>query len=459
MFSRRFKHLRRTVSFRLTAWHAAIFITSLLALFLVVHFALARSSRQHDQQLVANETKEVAEEYGEGGVEAVAKLVREEDSAAFLVRLANPDNQTVLSSATATNLVDKLALLRADKIRPRQTSVIGEGGEHFEIRTTVLSDGSVLQVGMSDGARRHFLSRFRRVCGAIMLPMVALGIIGGALFAQRTLRPIQDLTETVRRVQQTGELNERIPAHKAPGELTDLVDSFNQMLARIEKLVASIRGSLDNVAHELRTPMTRLRATAETALRNPADLALAQTALADCVEESERAMTLLNMLTDIAEADAGAMKLYLEPIALVKLAQRIADLYDYVADEKGVSIKVHVPESLNLDGDANRLHQAVANLVDNAVKYTPAGGHVSIQGWAENGETVLAVQDTGIGISAAERERVWERLYRADKSRSERGLGLGLAVVKAIVEAHRGRVSLESVPEHGSTFRLHLPTR
>jgi signal transduction histidine kinase len=451
--------MRQTVSFRLTAWHAVIFVTSVLALFLVVDFALDRSLQKLDQQSLVTGTKEVADEYGEGGMEAVAKMMREEDTAAFLVRLADTNNQTLFSSATATSLTDKLAGLPADKSRSLRTSIIGETGEHFDICTTILADGSRLQVGLSQQSRHLFLSRFRRVCGAIMLPMTALGIIGGAVFARRTLRPIHDLSETIRRVQQTGKLDERIPAHKAPGELMELVESFNRMLARIETLVGSMRGSLDNVAHELRTPMTRLRASAETALRHSGDRELAEVALADCVEESERAMTLLNLLTDIAEAEAGAMKLHLEPIDVAKVAHRIAGLYGHVADEKGVGVTVSIPNALVFNGDANRLSQAVANLVDNAIKYTPSGGRVSIGGSTQNGEVALSVNDTGIGIPAAEHEKVWERLYRADKSRFKDGLGLGLTLVKAIVEAHGGRVTLESELDCGSTFTLRFPTR
>jgi len=291
------------------------------------------------------------------------------------------------------------------------------------------------------------------------LPMVAFGILGGSLFARRMLRPIHDLSKAVKRVQETTDLHERIPTSRAPGELTDLVQSFNQMLVRIEHLVESIRGSLDNVAHELRTPMTRLRTAAEMALRKPNDLELALSALADCVEESERLMSLLNTLTDMAEAEAGAMKLYREPLDVARLAARVTDLYADIAEDKGISLRVSAPETLILDVDPNRLPQAIANLVDNAIKYTPCGGRVIIKAQRHNGEIIISVEDTGIGIAAADCEKVWQRLYRVNKSRSERGLGLGLAVVKAIVEAHGGRIGVESEPDRGSTFTVHLPAR
>jgi signal transduction histidine kinase len=151
------------------------------------------------------------------------------------------------------------------------------------------------------------------------------------------------------------------------------------------------------------------------------------------------------------------MKIQPQPIDLPALVRKVADLYEVVADSKALKISVKMPEGLRVKADSNRLPQAVANLVDNAVKYTPNGGHITISGWRENGEIALSVKDTGIGISSVESERVWERLYRADRSRAERGLGLGLPVVKAIVEAHHGRVTLESQPNQGSAFTLYLP--
>ena len=448
--------LRKTVAFRLTAWHATIFVTSLLILFLIVYFTLSRSLQNNDHELASAELKEVSEEYGEGGVPAVSRLLSGE-SQLFVVRIADSHNRTLfVTPSVAAGLI---ARLEKNPMTPSEWNVLSvPRGDDIEVHSAKLPDGALLEVGRSTRQRQLFLSHFREVCAAIIAPMIVLGVCGGVLFARRTLRPLHDLNATVRRIIQTGHLGERIPAQRAPGELTELVYSFNQMLGRIETLIRSMRDSLDNVAHELRTPMTRLRATAETALRDPLNASLAQSALAECVEECEQTMTLLQTLTDIAEAEAGAMKLNLELVNLPFLAQRVADLYQQVAEDKGVEILLNMPNTLILQADNGRLPQVVANLVDNAVKYTPSGGRIILSAWTNNGEVALSVKDSGIGISPTESERVWERLYRAEKSRSEKGMGLGLAVVKAIVESHRGRVTLESKPNHGSTFTIFLPT-
>jgi signal transduction histidine kinase len=261
----------------------------------------------------------------------------------------------------------------------------------------------------------------------------------------------------VRRIIATGRTDERVPAGTGADAINELTLLFNAMLDRIEALVRGLRGALDNVSHDLRTPLTRLRGTAELALASPPDSTRDREALADCVEESDRVLVMLNTLMDISEAESGAMLLRRELCDLSDLVRRALDLYHDVADAKGVSLEAGELSAVQVLADPVRIQQVAANLIDNAVKYTPAGGRVTVDVDAVDDRAVLRVRDTGQGIAAAELPRIWDRLFRGDRSRHERGLGLGLSLVRAIAVAHGGTVDVTSRLGHGSTFTVTLP--
>ncbi|MDE2143134.1 MAG: HAMP domain-containing histidine kinase, partial [Elusimicrobia bacterium] len=325
----------------------------------------------------------------------------------------------------------------------------------LDVASQRLEGGALLQVGMGTAAREAFLERFRGIVAAVLLPLALLSIVGGILLTRRALSPLRDLIATIRAIE-GGSLDSRVAIRGTGDELDELGLLFNGMLDKVAALVAGMRGALDDAAHDLRTPLTRLRGGAELALRS-GDAAALKESLADCVEESDAILAMLDGLMDVAEAESGTMRLRLENVDARGLLEEAVELYGPSAEEKGLRLQAEAPAGLVLRADRARLRRAVANLVDNAVKFTPRGGTIIAMASLADDRIVLSVRDDGPGIPETDLPRIWDRLFRGDRSRSERGLGLGLSLVKAIVEAHGGRASVESRTGEGSAFLLSFP--
>ncbi len=334
-----------------------------------------------------------------------------------------------------------------------------EGWDVSTLETAELrfADGTLVQVGKSVEARRDLLVRFRATLGVMTFMIVAIALTGGWFATQSALLPVRRLTAALGRIVSTGRTDERVPVAGHDDAINELTMLFNAMLDRIEGLVTGMRGALDNVSHDLRTPLTRLRGSAEMALASPPDIVRYQEALGDCVEEADRVLVMLNALMDISEAESGAMPLRREPVRLADVVARAIDLYREVAEARGIRLVADVSPDVVVHGDRVRLEQVGANLLDNAIKHTPPDGQIDVEVLRDGQRAVLRVRDTGSGIPPEELPRIWDRLFRGDTSRAERGLGLGLSLVKAVVEAHGGSVGVTSETGRGSIFTVSLP--
>lgn len=460
MFSNPLKGFTHTLGFRLTLWYSGMFILSASLLFGLVYFILSASLKKQDQEVIQTRLGELSRVYSQGGVEALEGEVTGEKkfrkSSAFFVRVAGPGNQTMFFMLPYQWAEFDFKALDEKPFEGWFVLASGTGKEVLEVASAPLAFGYTLQVGRSTADREKVLRDFRRIFITTLIPLLCLGFVGGMFLARRALFPIRQLTETIRSVS-SGRMDARAPTLKAGDELGELIMLFNSMVEKIEKLIRGMRESLDNVAHDLRTPMTRMRGIAEVTLRSEADAGAYREALSDCLEESDRIIRMLNTLMDIAEAESGAMTLDLREIDVCNVIDQVIALYGHVAEDREVQIETRCPHELFIAADPVRIAQALGNLVDNAIKYTPRGGKVEVSATQKAGRVFMVVQDTGIGMGPEEIPRIWERLYRSDQSRSQKGLGLGLSLVKAIVEAHKGEVGVSSEPSKGSVFTLSLP--
>lgn len=462
MSSRWPDRVQHRLALRLALWYGILFVAGALALIGFTYVLLSRSLTAQDHAVMATMLDRYANEYEGGGLPLLDRAITvdrlEGRHERLLVRVAGHGTDLVYVNVPEGwgnfDLSQLDRPVRADSV----WTTVGRtaDGAVLDVAATRLGDGTLIQIGRSSDVRDELLRHFRARVLVILAFVLTIAIVGGGVLTYVGLTPVRDLAKTVRGIVDTGNLEGRVRVRPGGDSLNELGVLVNGMLDRIQTLITGMRGALDSVAHDLRTPLMRMRSVAESAL-SAADAASAREGLERVLEETERVNATLTALMDISEAETGTMKLTREPVRVAAVVAEAMDLYADLAEEKDVTLASHVDEALLLSADRARLRQVIANLVDNAVKYTNAAGRVDIRAEADDANVTISVTDTGIGIAPDAAPHLWERLYRADASRSERGLGLGLSLVRAIVEGHGGRVAVRSEVGHGSTFAVSFP--
>jgi len=446
---------------RLGIWYAGLFVASGLALALLTYALLASALAGRDRDIVLSALQQYVEAYRRAGLPAVQEAVARDRTAGrhegLFVRVLGPRSEALVASVPSSWAGLDLRGLVAPgaAVEPGFTLLPGPRAD-FEVASVRLPDGTLFQVGKSSEVRADILARFRAAAALVFLSTLVLAVAGGMALTRWALAPLRGLAAALGSIVRTGQVSERVAVRGDGDPLDDLCRLFNEMLDRIEALIAGLTGTLDNVAHDLRTPLARLRTVLEGA-RDAGDAEALRRSAGAALDETDRVSTTLTALMDISEAEHGAMALARERLDARELLRETVELYEDVAEDRGIALGLDAPPGLAVSGDRARLRQALANLVDNALKYTPRSGRVRLGASVEGGFVVLECEDDGPGISPADLPRIWDRLYRGDASRSERGLGLGLSLVRAIARAHGGEATVESSPGGGSRFRLRVP--
>ncbi|MHB8109894.1 MAG: sensor histidine kinase [Syntrophorhabdaceae bacterium] len=460
MFSSKLHKPRNTLALRLTLWYAGIFTLSSLIVFLLFYMLVATAMRDRTDEELTGHARRFAYLMASEGVEEVRKAAIIEAQAAgvrkVFFRLLYADG-VAFSSTNMAYWQDIGIHARAIKelIEGKdpvfETDYLYQRKDEIRVLYTMLSPEIILQIGESREDSMRLLDAFRRIFLFTMIFLTMLAAAIGWFMARRAVSGVAAVTRTARHISE-GSLNERVPVHEKGDEIDLLAVTFNEMLNRIESLIKEMKEMSDNIAHDLKSPITRIRGAAEITLSTGAPREEFESMAASTIEECDRLLEMINTMLMISRTESGIDRPPAEIVDLGRLVLEACELFEPAASDKEVSLQWTIEDNVVMQGDTKMLRRLVANLIDNAIKYTPGGGSVHV-GLSRSGENIrLSVKDTGIGIGEKDIPHIFERFYRGDRSRSESGLGLGLSLAQAIARAHGGDIAVMSTPKVGTTF-------
>lgn len=472
MFLNKIRGLSHTLAFRLTIWYAAIFAVSSVLVFVFVYLLISTFIAERTNVDMREDLGEFAVFFQAEGVKRVKTEMTldtngQESEKSFFRVWAGDGRQlaaTDLSSWAGLEGLPVEVLREVVDGNGPVVETVNLPAHEYGVRRIVGAIGPdvVLEIGQSLEEDEELVTA---ILHGFLFTLAAVFLLGGPIgwfMARRTLRAIGKVTRTANEISR-GALDRRVPVGSQGDELDRLAQTFNTMLNRIQALIVGMREMTDNLAHDLRSPLARIRTAAEMSLTGRDPKSERRALAVNIIEECDRLLEIINTTLDIAEAESGAANLKISEIDLADIARDACDLFQTVAEDNQVTVIAELPKQCQVPGDRQRLQRMVANLLDNALKYTPAGGRVTISLIEEGSQVKLSIADTGVGVSADELSRIFERFYRCDRSRGQGGNGLGLSLALAIARAHGGDISVTSTLGKGTTFIValarSLPTR
>jgi heavy metal sensor kinase len=466
MFFERMNKFRRTIVFRLTLLCVAISAISSLLAFLIFYEVMTSRFHSRIDKILETEMKEVSSMVASRGIgEINAEIANEAETIGtgdVFFRLVSPQGNEIASS----NLdswkgvgVSRIALKDLAEGGPVFETLKPPGWKHnVRVLYGTVGPRMVVQIGWSLKDDEKLFEGIKEVFRIVVVIVLALSSLGGWLMARRGLSGVERLTETVLAIS-NGAMERRVPLTGRGDEIDRLSGIFNHMLEHIQSLIKEMREIIDNIAHDIKSPIARIRGIAEANLTGEKSSNDYQTMAASTVEECDRLLATVNTMLEVSEIQAGVAALSLREVDISTLVEDACDLFRPLAEDKGLKLEVNTAMECIVHGDRRKLQRVFANLLDNAIKYTPPEGHITVSARKSDKEVIVSVCDTGIGIPSDDIPHVFDRFYRVDKSRSIPGAGLGLSLVQAIIRRHGGEVQVSSSPSFGSTFTVILPQK
>jgi signal transduction histidine kinase len=433
----------RTTTFRWTLAVGGAFVLCTLVLFGFVYWQTAVYMMSENDLLLAEEMRVFVANAPERRLQEIDDRLSKDPRHVKVAALFKPDGARIagnieeLPQGLALDVPFNAVVVRIDSP--------GRETQNVRLLAHALAGGDLLVIGRSNEELAEIAEIVGRALALGLLPAFGLAVAIGSVLSLRAHARIAEVNRKIQRIV-AGDLRERLPARGHDDPFDQLAVSVNRMLGEIEALIQEISGVGDDIAHDLRTPLTRVRIRLERGRMHATTLEELRTVADQAIAGLDQSLAIITALLRIAEIEHSRRLEGFSQVALAPLLREVGDLYDPIAEDKRVTLQVDAADEATVHGDRDLLFEAVANLVDNAVKFTPEGGRVELALVRRDGDPVIRVKDTGPGIRASERDAVTKRFYRSDKSRRTAGLGLGLSLVAAIVKLHGFRFSVATGP-------------
>ena len=451
------QRLLRTHAFRLAALYFLVFVVSVLGVLLFVYWTSADFVERQTEATLDAEITGLAEQYAQRGLSGLIQIVAARSAGdrgdGMLYLVTDPGGRPLAGNIAAwpagvPTHAGRLSFTTAARVKERVETHPAQGASF------IIPGGYRMLVGRDVSDATAFRNRVKTTLLWAGLVALGVGLMGGTAMSRNLLRRVEQVNRTSERVM-AGNLSDRVPLDGTSDEFDQLAANLNRMLDQIERLMTAMREVTDDVAHDLKTPLSRLRVRLELALLGPADGSGQTEAIRSAIDEADRLLATFNALLSIAELESGMRRDESEVLDLAEVARSAAELYEPVAEEKGFVLSLATEPGVRIRGSRHLLSQALANLLDNALKYA-GGGEIQIRVLRGDGRAALEVTDRGYGIPEADRKTVFDRFVRLERSRSTPGNGLGLSLVRAVARRHRGTVELAD-NRPGLRVRLEFP--
>ncbi len=457
--------LPNTLTFRLSFWYTLVVIILIMIGFNASYFLLKKTLNQNIEDDLIEDIGEFQILYQKEGLNGVKREIErdvklgEEQNLFFQLFDKNgvqiyssdlshwkflPNNQHIIKQVFSTK-------------KPVLQTIRMQGAE-YKVKTIhdLITPDILLYTGESIEEIQDIMSLLSTVFITMLLIVTPIASVVGWLMAGHAVKGIKEVSRIASEIEK-GKLDQRVSVSAQGDEITQLVNTFNAMLDRIWILISEMKEMTDNIAHDLRSPLARIRVTSELVLSDDNTPQEFKTSASDTIEECDRLLQMINSILDVAEAEAGTFQIPKQKVNVSQLAQDACELFEATAEQKHITLVCRLESDCHVNGNIQNLQRMLANLLDNAIKYTLNNGQVDVVLACSRQNIEITVVDTGIGIPESDQARVFDRFFRCDQSRTHRGCGLGLSFARAVARSHGGDINLTSSIERGSCFTVTLP--